>query len=348
MKIALLTDTHFGARGDSLVFFDYMMEFYDNVFFPYLEKNNIKTMIHLGDVVDRRKFINFNILHGMKTRFLERLQDNEIESHIIIGNHDTYFKNTNSINSMDELVDFNHKYSPNVYSSPTTVNFDGTDICIMPWINSGNYLECKNEIQNTKANVLFGHLEISGFEMNKGVFCDDGLDINLFKRFDLVCSGHFHHKSNNGSIHYLGNPYELTWIDYDDPRGFHIYDTETNELEFIRNPYRMFHKIYYDENVSQDIDYAQFSRKYVKVIVKNKTKQHILDNMIDELYRHDVVDVSVVDESFEFETIQESESIEDTMSLLSGYIDDYNLDLDKNKLKKIIQDLYITALREPA
>ena len=348
MKIALLTDTHFGARGDSLVFFDYMMEFYDNVFFPYLEKNNIKTMIHLGDVVDRRKFINFNILHGMKTRFLERLQDNEIESHIIIGNHDTYFKNTNSINSMDELVDFNHKYSPNVYSSPTTVNFDGTDICIMPWINSGNYLECKDEIQNTKANVLFGHLEISGFEMNRGVFCDDGLDINLFKRFDLVCSGHFHHKSNNGSIHYLGNPYELTWIDYDDPRGFHIYDTETNELEFIRNPYRMFHKIYYDENVSQDIDYTQFSRKYVKVIVKNKTKQHILDNMIDELYRHDVVDVSVVDESFEFETIQESESIEDTMSLLSGYIDDYNLDLDKNKLKKIIQDLYITALREPA
>ena len=348
MKIALLTDTHFGARGDSLVFFDYMMEFYDNVFFPYLEKNNIKTMIHLGDVVDRRKFINFNILHGMKTRFLERLQDNEIESHIIIGNHDTYFKNTNSINSMDELVDFNHKYSPNVYSSPTTVNFDGTDICIMPWINSGNYLECKDEIQNTKANVLFGHLEISGFEMNKGVFCDDGLDINLFERFDLVCSGHFHHKSNNGSIHYLGNPYELTWIDYDDPRGFHIYDTETNELEFIRNPYRMFHKIYYDENVSQDIDYTQFSRKYVKVIVKNKTKQHILDNMIDELYRHDVVDVSVVDESFEFETIQESESIEDTMSLLSGYIDDYNLDLDKNKLKKIIQDLYITALREPA
>jgi DNA repair exonuclease SbcCD nuclease subunit len=324
------------------------MEFYDNVFFPYLEKNNIKTMIHLGDVVDRRKFINFNILHGMKTRFLERLQDNEIESHIIIGNHDTYFKNTNSINSMDELVDFNHKYSPNVYSSPTTVNFDGTDICIMPWINSGNYLECKDEIQNTKANVLFGHLEISGFEMNKGVFCDDGLDINLFKRFDLVCSGHFHHKSNNGSIHYLGNPYELTWIDYDDPRGFHIYDTETNELEFVRNPYRMFHKIYYDENVSQDIDYTQFSRKYVKVIVKNKTKQHILDNMIDELYRHDVVDVSVVDESFEFETIQESESIEDTMSLLSGYIDDYNLDLDKNKLKKIIQDLYITALREPA
>lgn len=140
----------------------------------------------------------------------------------------------------------------------------------------------------------------------------------------------------------------MTWIDYDDPRGFHIYDTETNELEFIRNPYRMFHKIYYDENVSQDIDYTQFSRKYVKVIVKNKTKQHILDNMIDELYRHDVVDVSVVDESFEFETIQESESIEDTMSLLSGYIDDYNLDLDKNKLKKIIQDLYITALREPA
>lgn len=348
MKIALLTDTHFGARGDSLVFFDYMMEFYDNVFFPYLSENNIKTMIHLGDVVDRRKFINFNILHGMRSRFIERLQNEKIESHVIIGNHDTYFKNTNDINSMNELIDFNHEYAPKVYSDPTTLNFDGRDICIMPWINSGNFTKCKNHIKKTEAKVLFGHLEISGFEMNKGVRCEDGLDIKMFSEFDLVCSGHFHHKSNNGSIHYLGNPYELTWIDYNDPRGFHIYDTDTNELEFIQNPYRMFHKIYYDEDKLSQINYSTYTGKYVKVLVKNKSKQHLLDNLIDDLYNHDVVDVSVIDDSYEFEGMDETQSIEDTMSLLSSYIDDYDLDLDKNRLKGLIQDLYITALREPA
>jgi DNA repair exonuclease SbcCD nuclease subunit len=348
MKIALLTDTHFGARGDSLVFFDYMMEFYDNVFFPYLAENNIKTMIHLGDVVDRRKFINFNILHGMKTKFIQRLQDEQIESHVIIGNHDTYFKNTNDINSMNELIDFNHKYSPKVYSDPTTISFDGRDLCIMPWINSGNFVECRDHIKNTSASVLFGHLEISGFEMNKGIRCEDGLDIEMFRKFDLVCSGHFHHKSNNGNIHYLGNPYELTWIDYNDTRGFHVYDTETNELEFIVNPYRMFHKIYYDESKLNEIDYSVYHKKYVKVIVKNKTKQHLLDNLIDELYNSDVVDVSVVDDTYEFEGMDETQSVEDTITLLSSYIDGYNLDLDKNRLKGLIQDLYITALREPA
>ena len=348
MKIALLTDPHFGARGDSLVFFDYMMEFYDNVFFPYLSENNITTMIHLGDVVDRRKFINFNILHGMNTRFMKRLQDDKIESHIIIGNHDTYFKNTNDINSMNELIDFNHEYAPKVYSDPVTLNFDGRDICFMPWINSGNYTDCRSHIKDTKAKTLFGHLEIAGFEMSRGIKCEDGFDIYMFKKFDLVCSGHFHHKSNNGNIHYLGSPYETTWIDYNDPRGFHIYDTDTNEIEFIQNPYRMFHKIYYDEDRLDQINYSTYNQKYVKVIVKNKTKQHLLDNLIDELYNNDVVDVSVVDDTYEFEGMDETQSIEDTMSLLSGYIDDYNLDLDKNRLKGLIQDLYITALREPA
>ena len=58
MKIALITDTHFGARNDSLLFLDFFRKFYENIFFPTLKERGIKEIIHLGDVVDRRKFIN--------------------------------------------------------------------------------------------------------------------------------------------------------------------------------------------------------------------------------------------------------------------------------------------------
>ena len=84
MKIALITDTHFGVRSDSPAFAKYQYKFYDDIFFPYLEKNNIKNLIHLGDTVDRRKFINFKTLNDFRNKFLLRLWDLKIDSHFIV------------------------------------------------------------------------------------------------------------------------------------------------------------------------------------------------------------------------------------------------------------------------
>ena len=347
MKIALITDTHFGARGDSILFYDYMMEFYNNVFFPYLKDNNIENVIHLGDVVDRRKFINFNILHKFKKDFIGWFQDNEVNMHIIIGNHDTYFKNTNAVNAMDELIDFNHPYSPKVYSEPDTLNFEGREIVLMPWINSENYHSSSDYIKNSNSKVLFGHLEIAGFEMHRGMKCEEGLGIKMFDKFDLVCSGHFHHKSNNGKIHYLGNPYETTWMDYDDPKGFHIFDTETLELEFIKNPYKMFHKIEYDEDVV--VDTSDMDGRYVKIVVKNRTNALKFDIFLDTLYKNNVADIQIVESNDEFDSSGEDvDVIQDTMTLLSEYVDNYEMSLDKMKLKSMIKDLYVDAIRENA
>ena len=100
MKIALLNDTHFGARNDSPAFLDYFMRFYNEIFFPYLKENNITTLIHLGDVVDRRKFINFKTAHTFREDFMHRLYKEGIDTHIILGNNDTYYKNTNELNEI--------------------------------------------------------------------------------------------------------------------------------------------------------------------------------------------------------------------------------------------------------
>ena len=138
MKIAIINDTHFGARGDSQIFFDYFMRFFDDVFFPYLEEHNIDTIIHAGDLMDRRKFINFNILNQVRTRFMDKLKSKNIKMHCILGNHDVYYRNTNEINSIREL--FSNDLT--LYEKPEVVNFDGLDIALLPWVNKTNKDQC--------------------------------------------------------------------------------------------------------------------------------------------------------------------------------------------------------------
>ena len=104
MKVALITDTHFGARSDSIPFDNFFNKFYTEVFFPHLERDQIKTIIHLGDVFDRRKYINFNTLKKCKEYFFDRTADLGIDVHMIAGNHDTFFKNTNEVNALDLLL----------------------------------------------------------------------------------------------------------------------------------------------------------------------------------------------------------------------------------------------------
>ena len=209
MKIALITDTHFGARSDSIPFDNFFEKFYTEKFFPELEKRQIKTIIHLGDIFDRRKFINFNTYKKCREYFFDKAQEMQIDMHMIPGNHDTYFKNTNEVNSPELLLkDYDNI---TIYPEVTKLTFDEHDILFTPWICSDNYKQTMEAINETDAKVCFGHYELAGFQMYKGHANDHGMDPKIFDKFDLVCSGHFHHRSSNGNITYLGNPYEITW-----------------------------------------------------------------------------------------------------------------------------------------
>lgn len=345
MKIALITDTHFGARSDSIPFDKFFKRFYDEVFFPTLEQKHITTVFHLGDVFDRRKYINFNILKSCREYFFDRLKDKEV--YILAGNHDTYFKNTNDVNSPDLLL---KDYDFHVIDKPTTITWDGvgTSILAMPWICSDNYAECMNAIDRSTAPVLFGHLELSGFVMHKGLANEHGMDPKVFDKFDLVCSGHFHHRSRSKNIQYLGNPYEMTWNDYDDPRGFHIFDTETLELEFIPNPFTMFDRLNYDDAVvdPDNIDVTQYAEKNVKLLVVNKTEFYKFDRLIDRLYKQNLLELKIIEDFSEFEADalgDEELNIEDTMSLLNSFVESTETDADKVRIKTLLKELYVEA-----
>lgn len=349
MKIALITDTHFGARSDSVPFDNFFRKFYNDVFFPTLTQEHITTVIHLGDCFDRRKYINFNTLKNCREYFFDRLEENGIDVYMLAGNHDTYFKNTNEVNSPNLLL----KDYPNItiYDEPTTLQLDHTSILMMPWICSDNYAECIREIKNSTAPALFGHLELAGFAMHKGQESEGGMDPGIFDRFDLVCSGHFHHRSRKGNIQYLGNPYELTWSDYEDQRGFHIFDTKTLELTFVANPYTMFDKFIYDDTAfdPDGIDVSAFADKNVKLVVLNKTDFTKFDRFIDRLYRSNLIELKIIEDFSEFEADALNDgdiNIEDTMSLLNSFVDGTDTDSDKPRIKSLLKELYVEAQNE--
>ena len=351
MKIALLNDTHFGARNDSPAFLEYFMRFYNEQFFPYLEKNNIKTLIHLGDVTDRRKFINFKTAHAFRQKFMKRLWEMKVDTHIIIGNHDTYFKNTNEVNSVSELcTTYDGVNEPWIYTNPKEVELGGCRMLFLPWICDDNYEESIYAIDNSTSEICMGHLEIKGFEMQKGIVNEQGLEKSQFKRFEKVISGHFHKKSDNGHIYYLGAQYEQTWSDYKDPKGFHIFDTETRELERISNPLRIHKKFIYNDkdNDYSKVDLSEFNNTFVKVFVTNKTDDIMFNKLLDGLHNkinaHEVMVIEDLNTDLGASVREDIlEQGEDTLTFLGNYIDQADTELDKHKLKKYLKELYLEA-----
>jgi hypothetical protein len=324
MRIALLNDTHFGCRNDSPAFINHHNKFYDEIFFPYVEKNNIKTLVHLGDVVDRRKFINHNTAHNFRTKFWNRLVSLGIDTHIIIGNHDTYYKNTNEVNAIENL---NISVEAKIYTRPQEVEFDGVKIQFLPWICEDNYEESIHAIDHSSADVCFGHLEIKGFEMHGGHMNEQGLESDQFRRFEKVLSGHFHKKSDNGHIYYLGTQYQIMWSDYNCPKGFHIYDTDTREIERVNNPLVIFKKIIYDDTKTDydNFDISSYSNCFVKLFVSQKTNEEAYNRLIERFYNtisvHELVIVE--DPSDITSTVKENilEQGEDTLTFLKNYIE---------------------------
>ena len=345
MKVAIITDQHFGARKSSPLYLDYYEKFYSNVFFPTLEEYGVTDVIIAGDTFDERRQVNTSALHRAKEIFFNPLRKYSVK--MLVGNHDIAFKNTNSINTPSLVLSEYDNIT--VIQEPITLNV-GIDFCFIPWINIENHIACMNEINRTHAEVCIGHFEINGFSMYRDSTCEDGLSKEIFKKFDMVFSGHFHHKSDDGHIHYLGNPYELNWQDYNDPRGFHLFDTETRQLAFIRNPYSLFERFEYDDTLIDitSIDMARFTDKYVKVIVINKTDFYAFDKFIAKLNEANPIDVRIIENFGEFEDgkIDDTIQLEDTQSILTSYVDsldDYDQDR-RNRLKSFIKGLFVEAM----
>ena len=358
MKIALVTDTHFGHKNDSLLFQDYFQRFYDGLFFPELRRRRISTIVHLGDLFERRKYINFHILNRTRTDFLEKLAD--YDTHIMVGNHDCYHRDDNGVNALRELVEGRYE-NIHIYEEPCEVLIDRLKILFVPWLNPSNMATGLELIAKSTASVLMGHLEIAGFHMDQTQVSEHGLDKTIFDRYKKVFSGHFHHASEDGPIKYLGAPYEYTFADLNDPKGFYIFDTDTLALEFIRNPEQMFFRVVYDDRTPEsqkellEMEFSQYEGKMLRVVVPYKNDPVLYDRWLDRINHVNPAELSIkeqlsldvdaeADEQFEEFTLEGGQVVvSDTLTVLNNYVEGISMEVDKTRLREILKELYVEA-----
>jgi len=332
-----------------------MKKFLDNIFFPTIDKHGCTHLIHAGDFVDRRKFVNYQTAGFIYNSYIRPLQERAIEQLVLIGNHDIFLRQSTEINAVEEL--YRHMKHITVVRNPVEMKFAGLDLLLLPWMCDDNRARSMELIQTSSAPIVIGHLEIMGFQMFRGLPSTEGLDPALFDRFEMVLSGHYHHRSQQGPITYLGAPYPMIWSDYRDPRGFHLYDTETKQLEFVENPYSLFTRLVYDDEGKKH-DYikdiarqilapdSNFHNAYVKVVVKSKNQPYWFDLMMDALYKvtQDVLvidDIIVHDEDDkDVETTQDV----DTLELMRDYVNSLSISCDKQELHNYLRSLYQEAL----
>ena len=266
---------------------------------------------------------------------------------VIPGNHDTYYKNTNELNSLKELLG-HFMNEIHIVMEPKVMEYGSLKMALLPWINGENYDRSINFIKDCKADWLGGHLELSGFEIMRGVTQMHGMDHKLFQKFELVMSGHYHVSSKKDNVWYLGSQMEFFWSDVNDPKYFHVMDTETREVKMIRNPYTMFEKILYDDSkedyTQKDVSFVD--NKFVKIVVINRKDLFTFDSFVDKIQNRPIHDLKIAENFDEYlgENVEdESISLEDTSTLLDSYVDAVDTELDKDKIKVSMRQLLSEA-----
>lgn len=345
-KVALISDIHVGgARNDNEAIAEHQEKFFSQIFFPYLINHNIKQVVILGDLFERRKFINFKSLKKAREMFFDVASMHNILLTIFVGNHDVYDRNTNHTNSPELLLKGYTNIELLHHTIPTEYVFDsGLRVGMIPWISDSE--ESKeiafSFLRTTQANIIFGHFDIVGFEMTPGNYCEDGIDPTVFSRFDMVLSGHYHNKSKIGNIQYLGSQYEMDWNDYGVEKYFHIFDTETTELVGIKNPNTMFTKLYYKNGWDK---VETVNKKHVKVIVVEKEDPYKFDSAIEELRVQNPESLHIIDSEVLINIEEDNVDVSRLDHVIKTQIDqitDKSSEF-KKKVNEVMQNLYKEA-----
>lgn len=353
MKVLLLGDLHFGARNNAQWVKNYQKQFIDEVLLPKCEEYDIENIIQLGDMFENRKSINIETFHFMRKEFLEKLN---VPLHVLVGNHDTYYRNTNEINSLTEFFNNNSTNSYSnlyAYDDYQEIDLGSTRFALVPWINPENEQKILDSLAFSDANVVLGHFEISGFKMlQHGMRCEDGISQDTFNDFDYTFSGHFHHPSRKGNIIYIGSPFELFWGDEGDPKGFVIFDTETGEYEWFEIPLFVHKKIFYNDSThSRDEilnnDYSYLQDKKVKIIVEEKNDEELFDEFIEKFSDLELLEFSIQEAvpGYSNGVIEDEGAEVDTLTVLKQNVSMTNDNkIDTRKLESMISELYSEAL----
>ena len=342
MKICFLGDTHFGYRIDNSNYTDHVRTFYEDHFFPYLLDNKIDTVIQFGDLMDNRRHISIKTLKFIKEVFLDPLQQNNITLHTLLGNHDIYYKNTNDLNSPSYVLSPYDNVT--LYQDNTEVEIGGRLFAFVPWINDENKKQFEKFLAMTTAKTCIGHFEFGGFEYVKGITSERGMKVKGFDVFNDVYSGHYHISSSKKNITYIGTPYEMTFNDMGDEKGFWIYDTSDGSIERIVSQHILFRKLIYDDSsVDYDtFDFTIYKDSYVKAYIIKRENMAMYSRFIDNLYKADAIDINVLEQDLDIDDEEVDVEVQSTIEIMRDTVTALT-NVDNDAIIGILDVLYREA-----
>lgn len=336
MKLAIFGDLHLGIRHNSTEWHEVALEWAD-AFIAQLKERGIRDIVFLGDFFHNRNTISVNTLN-VANKFMQKFGDFNI--HMVLGNHDLFYDNeftTSGVNLFDNFTNVH------VYAEPKKVMLGGKQFEFCGWGYDPMLYD---------ADVLFTHAEVAMFKVNKNSEpSEDGYKISeLLKHYEVVYSGHYHVRQSKvydrGQVRYVGNPFAMDFSDEDVEKGFEVYDTESGEIEFVRND---FSPKYHSRRLSDLLSVGDFDEigaliggSHFKLIVDKSVTQQDMDRLMNIVNSY-----APADSSFEWENgkafSQNVEGFEgsafDIRTTIAEYIDLLDVP-DKPWIKKYIFDLY--------
>jgi DNA repair exonuclease SbcCD nuclease subunit len=307
-KIALISDLHMGISRNSSIFEESQLKFLYEEFLVYIEKNNIDTILVLGDVFDNRNNISVKIYDSVY-KFFDRMSNFKI--YILLGNHDVFYNTSTDINSLKMLSKFKNIH---LIEQIEKIKIYDRDFLFVPWqIDNDAFVE---KIKNYTAEICCGHFDILHFWYNKFKECEAGLMKEIFyDRFKVVYSGHFHSRSNQNNIYYIGCPFQLTRADSGEEKGFVVLDTETLIHEYINNTK----------------SFKFISIKYPEIVKEELIKGNICD--IQLTYNENYDDLKVNEY---IEKIEKFKPIEIQKKIINNFLTpEIEKEIEENKVKTI-------------
>jgi DNA repair exonuclease SbcCD nuclease subunit len=336
MSIIVLGDMHIGARKSSPIFHSYFSKTYQWMF-DHMEEHSIKHILQVGDMFDVRAYLSTYANEFVKTKFLNELKRRNIELLAIVGNHDCYYKEKTSLNTISEVLEPMNNPLFRVVTTPMDLTFGGYDFACFPWVCKETQSLTETLIENTTSKVAVGHFEFLGFEYHRGSLSTIGHRHTDYAKFDMVISGHYHTSSQRDNVIYTGTPYELTWVDYNDPKGFWVYD---GAMKFHQNPNTMFHIWDYPTEVTEIEVKDKIHRIRVNSdVARTKDFLEYKSRLIDFSPAEDIKVIEVQnDQTEEVKTVIESTATTQ-MDYVTSYINSKSLS-DADEVIAEIQDIF--------
>lgn len=338
-KIGIFSDIHIGLGQDNSLNHNIILEFAKWASETFLNKG-ISDIIIPGDIFHNRNEISVETLSVAK-HFFDFFKDFRV--FISTGNHDCFLKNKSDVNSISIFNGWSNIHV--IDKKPELITFKNKKISIIPW-------GCEIEDIPT-SNIMFGHFEITSFNMNSYKVCDHGIKSeSLLNKSNLIISGHFHSKQfrtyKNGKILYLGSPYQQNFGDCNEERGIYTFDLDSEEFYFIENTISpKYYKISASKYIKDD-NYIKttnnsINNNILSLIVDDKLSPEDILSLKDKINKNNPcsirVDYEKNEEEFEYSSSENEYNSSNILKSIQDFIETLDIQ-NKKEVEEYIKELY--------